>query len=84
MTGGQFVATLEELGIGLGELSRFLQALGDPAEPATIVRRLQRMASGEHTVSGEMTVILELCRLFPGVRALARRGGAPPRVKPAH
>lgn len=57
-----FRAALEEIGETHAGLARLLQRNGDDRQPATILRHIQRMATGEARVSGEMRVILTFLR----------------------
>lgn len=66
-----FCAKLDELGLGLSALVRLMLAHGDDRQPATILRTLRRMASGEARVSGEIRALL-------GVLAEAARRDRPP------
>jgi hypothetical protein len=43
-------------------LARLMHRKGDDRQPATILRTIQRMATGEARVSGEMRVILTMMR----------------------
>lgn len=53
-----FRAALQELEETQGSLARLMQKYGDDRKPATILRNIQRMASGDARVSGEMRVLL--------------------------
>jgi hypothetical protein len=57
-----FRAELEALGQTQTGFARWMQRRGDDRKPATIIRHIQRMASGEARVSGEMRVILSMMR----------------------
>lgn len=57
-----FRAALEEIGETHAGLAKLLQRNGDDRQPATILRHIQRMATGEARVSGEMRVILTFLR----------------------
>lgn len=57
-----FREAFEELGITQRRLAVQMQAIGDRRKFDAILRSIQRMASGEARVSGEMQVILELLR----------------------
>lgn len=53
-----FRQTLEQLGENQSSLARLMKRHGDDRQPATILRNIQRMATGEARVSGEMRVLL--------------------------
>ncbi len=55
-----FRAMLEQLGENQSSLARLMHRKGDDRQPATILRTIQRMATGEARVSGEMRVILTM------------------------
>ena len=55
-----FRITLAELGETQSSLARLMHREGDDRKPATILRTIQRMATGEARVSGEMRVILTM------------------------
>jgi hypothetical protein len=57
-----FRAVLDELGETQSSFARKLARLGDDRKPATILRHVQRMATGEARISGEMKVILTIFR----------------------
>jgi hypothetical protein len=57
-----FRAELEALGQTQTGFAKWLQRRGDDRKPATILRHIQRMATGEARVSGEMRVILSMMR----------------------
>jgi hypothetical protein len=57
-----FRAMLAELGETRSSLARLMHRKGDDRQPATILRTIQRMATGEARVSGEMRVILTMMR----------------------
>jgi len=57
-----FLAALEMLGETQSSLAARMKRLGDHRPQSTILRSIQRMASGETRVSGEMQVIVELIR----------------------
>jgi hypothetical protein len=57
-----FRAMLEEPGETQSSLARLMQRKGDDRQPATIPRRIQRMANGEARVWGEMRVILTIMK----------------------
>jgi DNA-binding transcriptional regulator YiaG len=60
MTTDEFRATLKRLGLSQGALSRILLHLGDPAEPITVRRRVERWAQGGHRIPGEAIALLTL------------------------
>ncbi len=55
-----FRAALVELELTQSSLARLMQRKGDDRKPATILRTIQRMATGDARVSGEMRVILTM------------------------
>ena len=55
-----FRKALEELGESQSGLASRMQRLGDKRPFANILRNIQRMASGETRVSGEMEALLEM------------------------
>jgi hypothetical protein len=55
-----FRAALEALGETQSSLARLMKRKGDDRQPNTILRNIQRMASGDARVSGEMRVILTM------------------------
>ena len=55
-----FKTMLDELGETQSSLARLMHRKGDDRQPATILRTIQRMATGEARVSGEMRVILTM------------------------
>ena len=57
-----FRAMLEELGETQSSLARLMHRKGDDRQPATILRTIQRMATGDARVSGEMRVILNMMK----------------------
>lgn len=57
-----FRAQLEAIGQTTTGLSKWMAKRGDDRRPGTIQRHIQRMASGEVRVSGEMRVILSMLR----------------------
>ncbi|MDQ2803662.1 MAG: hypothetical protein M3Y41_13650 [Pseudomonadota bacterium] len=42
-----------------------LAELGDPAEPSTILRRVQRWATGDHKIPGELVALLTVLERHP-------------------
>lgn len=67
-----FREALAEIGESQTGLARWMQRLGDDRKPANILRSIQRMASGDARVSGEMRVLLTL-RRRKAVKARARQ-----------
>jgi hypothetical protein len=61
-TAAWFRAELEALGQTQTGFAKWMQRRGDDRKPATILRHIQRMATGEARVSGEMRVILSMMR----------------------
>jgi hypothetical protein len=57
-----FRAELEALGQTKHGFAKWMKRRGDDRPPANILRHVQRMASGEARVSGEMRVILSMMR----------------------
>jgi hypothetical protein len=55
-----FRAALEELGETQSSLARLMHRKGDDRKLNTILRTIQRMATGDARVSGEMRVILTM------------------------
>jgi hypothetical protein len=55
-----FRAVLDELDKTQSSFARKLARLGDDRKPNTILRHVQRMATGEARISGEMKVILTI------------------------
>jgi hypothetical protein len=53
-----FLAALQVLEENHSSFARLMQKNGDDRQPETILRSIQRMASGEARVSGEMRVLL--------------------------
>ncbi len=58
----EFRAALDEIGESQAGLVRLMIGHGDDRSPETIRRHLQRMASGEARLSGEMRVVLDFLR----------------------
>jgi DNA-binding transcriptional regulator YiaG len=65
MTPTQFRAAIARLGLTQSSLARLLSELGDPADPKTILRRVQRWATGDHSVPGEVVALLTLLHRHP-------------------
>ena len=57
-----FRLDIEALGLSQRALASKMKALGDPRTFDTILRGIQRMATGDARVSGEMQVIMTLLR----------------------
>jgi len=57
-----FRAELEALGETKASMARLMKRKGDDRAPNTIERHMQRMATGDARVSGEMRVILTMMR----------------------
>ena len=55
-----FRERLAALGYTQSSFAREMIALGDPRNPKVILRGINRMATGVHSVSAEMRVILSL------------------------
>jgi hypothetical protein len=53
-----FLAALQVLEENQSSFARLMKKNGDDRKPETILRNIQRMASGEGRVSGEMRVLL--------------------------
>lgn len=62
MTSDEFRAALARLDLTQVGLARLLQEHGDPAQLPSIIRRVQRWASGEYRVPGEAIALLNLLR----------------------
>jgi hypothetical protein len=58
----EFRAFLKEIGESQSGFARIMKRLGDDREKATIQRHVQRMATGEARISGEMRVIMSIFR----------------------
>jgi hypothetical protein len=63
-----FKQALADLGIGTNALSKIMRNLGDDRPRENIRRNVQRMATGETRVSGEMRAMLNLLALLKEVR----------------
>jgi hypothetical protein len=59
-----FTKALTDLGLGPGALSTIMTRFGDDRPRQNIRRNLQRMATGEARVSGEMRAILNILVLL--------------------
>lgn len=59
---GAFRVFLAEIGETQSGFARTLKRLGDDRADATILRHVQRMATGEARISGEMRVIMSILR----------------------
>ncbi len=57
-----FRAFLAEIGESQSSFARTLKRIGDDREMGTILRHVQRMATGEARISGEMRVIMAVFR----------------------
>lgn len=57
-----FIAWLAEIGETKGSLSRIMVRLGDHRPRRTIMRTLERYASGEFKISGEFKVVMSIFR----------------------
>ena len=55
-----FRDALAKLGLSQTGFAREMARLGDPRPPNTLLRAIQRTATGENKVSGEMHVVLGL------------------------
>ena len=58
----EFRAFLAEIGESQTSFARTLKRIGDDREMGTILRHVQRMATGEARISGEMRVIMAVFR----------------------
>jgi len=58
----EFRAFLAEIGESQSGFARTLKRIGDDREKGTILRHVQRMATGEARISGEMRVIMAIFR----------------------
>jgi hypothetical protein len=72
----EFRAFLAETGQTQWGFARALQRLGDTRQPATIQRHIQRLATGEHKLGGEMRVIMSIFRHSRRKRKLAEQRAA--------
>lgn len=68
-----FRHALEQLGENQSSLARLMKRHGDDRQPATILRNIQRMATGEARVSGEMRVLLNFMLRGKKKRDAAKR-----------
>jgi hypothetical protein len=58
----EFRAFLAEIGETQSSFAKTLKRIGDDRSPGTILRHIQRMATGEARISGEMRVIMAIMR----------------------
>ena len=58
----EFRTFLAEIGETQSGFARTLQRMGDDRQRGTILRHVQRIASGEARISGEMRVIMTIFR----------------------
>jgi len=58
----EFRAFLADIDASVHGFARTLLRLGDTRAKATVIRAVERLASGEHTPSGEMRVIMSIFR----------------------
>jgi hypothetical protein len=63
-----FKQALASLGVGTNALSKIMKQLGDDRPRDNIRRNLQRMATGEARVPGEMRAMLNMLALLKEVR----------------
>ena len=66
----EFRAFLAEIGESQSGFARTLKRMGDDRQKGTILRHVQRMATGEARISGEMRVIMSIFR-----NSRRKRGG---------
>lgn len=83
MTTEEFRAALLRLDLSQGEVSRLLNRLGDTATPHTVRRRVERMAQGLATVSGELAALITVFEQFPTVLEALREPRTRRRPGPA-
>jgi hypothetical protein len=67
----EFRAFLAEIDESQSSFARTLRCMGDDRQPGTILRHMQRMATGEARISGEMRVIMTILRQSRKKRAAA-------------
>ena len=60
-----FKEQLQDLGLGQSALAKLMIEHGDDRKFETVLRWINRMASGEARVSGEMRVTLDLLKKSP-------------------
>jgi hypothetical protein len=64
---------LRELDLTQGALARIFTYLGDPADPMTIRRRVERWAQGGTRISGEGAALVNLLKRYPAIAAELRQ-----------
>lgn len=69
----EFRAFLLEIGESQSSFARTLKRMGDDRADGTILRHVQRMATGEARISGEMRVIMSIFRNSRRKQAAAAR-----------
>lgn len=62
MNADEFRAALARLGLTQVGFARFLRDQGDPGQFPSIIRRVQRWASGDYRIPGEVIALLSLLR----------------------
>jgi hypothetical protein len=72
----EFRAFLAEIGETQSSFDRTLKRMGDDRADGTILRHVQRMATGEARISGEMRVIMSVFRNSRRKRAKAAAAAA--------
>ena len=72
-----FRSKLETLGLSKNGLAQLMLDFGDDRQPATIVRCLRRMATGEARVAGEMRAFLGILERLNEIRPEAARDDSP-------
>jgi hypothetical protein len=78
----EFRAFLKEIGATQSGFARTLRRLGDDRAKATIVRHVERMATGEARIAGTMRVIMAIFRNSHRKRAKRAAAAAPPGPAP--
>lgn len=71
----EFRAFLAEIGESQSGFARTLLRMGDDRKKGTVLRHVQRMATGEARISGEMRVIMSVFR-----NSRRKRGNRPTEV----
>lgn len=57
-TPSDFLSAIARHGFSQSSFARWLKDMGDDRTDATILRSVQRMAAGEHRISGEMRALM--------------------------
>jgi hypothetical protein len=80
----EFRAFLADIDGSVHGFARTLLRLGDTRAKATVMRAVERLASGEHTPSGEMRVIMSIFRHSRKKRDRAGQQAAPAQQTQPH